>query len=260
MGHNKVKLLPQGIGGLAHQLPPEPPGTLFVLGENQGMSVGPDSGFRVTFGRDAENVHIVVGAGDKLISRVHGYIERHGEQWVMYNEGRRPIRFPRSPLLLADGWTVLPQGYSPLFVVCDEREHLLEVRVVTAPSPGASDRYADKTVEARKWDLGAEERLAVVCVAQRYLINDPFAQPLAWVQAAAQLKGIHPNGAWESRKVERVVTKVRDRLSSRGVPGLTRAEVGEPVGNTLNHNLITELLATTSIMPSDLHLLEDPAS
>lgn len=34
--------------------------------------------------------------------------------------------------------------------------------------------------------------------------------------------------------------------------GLTRDEVGEPVGNTLNHNLITELLLTTTLVPPDL--------
>jgi hypothetical protein len=36
------------------------------------------------------------------------------------------------------------------------------------------------------------------------------------------------------------------------VAGLTRDEVGEPVGNALNHNLITELLLTTTLVPPDL--------
>jgi hypothetical protein len=33
-------------------------------------------------------------------------------------------------------------------------------------------------------------------------------------------------------------------------------EVPQPVGNALNHNLITELLVTTTIVKSDLALLE----
>ncbi|MFF3573845.1 hypothetical protein ACFYXQ_39445 [Nocardia jiangxiensis] len=45
---------------------------------------------------------------------------------------------------------------------------------------------------------------------------------------------------------------VRNRLSRAGVAGLTRAEVGEPVGNALNHNLIQELLQTTTLAPFDL--------
>lgn len=51
------------------------------------------------------------------------------------------------------------------------------------------------------------------------------------------------------------------RLSrAGGVEGLTREEVGEPVGNTLNHNLIMELLRSTTLVPSDLNLLETPST
>ncbi len=39
------------------------------------------------------------------------------------------------------------------------------------------------------------------------------------------------------------------------MPGLTREEVGEPVGNMLNHNLITELLRTRTLVPPDLLML-----
>ena len=48
---------------------------------------------------------------------------------------------------------------------------------------------------------------------------------------------------------------MRRRLSSAGVPGLTREEVGEPVGNMLNHNLIGELLRTRTLVPPDLLVL-----
>jgi hypothetical protein len=49
---------------------------------------------------------------------------------------------------------------------------------------------------------------------------------------------------------------VRSRLSKSGVAGLTREEVGEPVGNKLNDNLLRELLLSTTLVPPDLRLLE----
>ena len=46
-------------------------------------------------------------------------------------------------------------------------------------------------------------------------------------------------------------------MSSDGVPGLTREEVGEPVGNALNDNLFRTLLLTTTLVPQDLDVLDD---
>lgn len=40
--------------------------------------------------------------------------------------------------------------------------------------------------------------------------------------------------------------------------GLTKAEVGEPVGNALNDNLLRELVLSTTLVPPDLGLLDDP--
>ena len=34
--------------------------------------------------------------------------------------------------------------------------------------------------------------------------------------------------------------------------------IGEPVGNTLNHNLILALLETATLLPADLYLLDKP--
>lgn len=56
--------------------------------------------------------------------------------------------------------------------------------------------------------------------------------------------------------VEHLVVGVRTRLSRDGVAGLTRAEIGEPVGNSLNHNLLRELLLSTTLVPPDLALLD----
>ena len=50
--------------------------------------------------------------------------------------------------------------------------------------------------------------------------------------------------------------EVRNRLSGNGVSGLTREEVGEPIGNTLNHNLIRELMESTTLVPPDLRILD----
>jgi hypothetical protein len=52
------------------------------------------------------------------------------------------------------------------------------------------------------------------------------------------------------------VLAVRQRLSAKGVPGLTREEVGEPVGNTLNHLLLVALLRSTTLRPADVEVLD----
>jgi len=52
------------------------------------------------------------------------------------------------------------------------------------------------------------------------------------------------------------VTEVRNQLSAQGVYGLVREEVGEPVGNLLNHSLLTELVRSTTLVPPDLAQLD----
>ncbi len=49
---------------------------------------------------------------------------------------------------------------------------------------------------------------------------------------------------------------MRERLSRGGVAGLTREEVGEPVGNKLNDNLIRALVLSTTLVPPDLRQLD----
>jgi len=55
-----------------------------------------------------------------------------------------------------------------------------------------------------------------------------------------------------------MITAVRAWLSQAGVARLTPEEVGEPVGNTLNHNLLTELVQSSTLVPPDLAVLDDP--
>jgi hypothetical protein len=71
------------------------------------------------------------------------------------------------------------------------------------------------------------------------------------------LAELQPSEGWTAKRVEHLVSNVRTRLSRDGVPGLTREEVGEPVGNALNDNLFRVLLLTTTLVPADLDVLDD---
>lgn len=86
-------------------------------------------------------------------------------------------------------------------------------------------------------------------LGQRYLLHDPRPQPLTWKETAAQLAEFQPTAGWGPKRVEHLVTGVRTRLSRNGVPWLTREEIGEPVGSTLNDNLLRELLLSTTLVP-----------
>lgn len=69
---------------------------------------------------------------------------------------------------------------------------------------------------------------------------------------------MRPEERWSRKRAAHIVAKVRRRLSKEdGVPGLLEEEVPQQVGNALNHNLITDLLVTTTIARSDLRLLEE---
>jgi hypothetical protein len=106
------------------------------------------------------------------------------------------------------------------------------------------------------WKLSPVETLVLVCLSQRYLRHEPHPQPLTWAQVAAELSELRPTERWNWRRAARIVENVRKRLSPK-VPGLMEEEIPPPVGNTLNHNLITELLITTTIVKPDLCLLDE---
>jgi FHA domain len=253
-----VRLLPAGTGSLARGLPPAPAGTLFVLGERGGIAVAPTARFSVIFGRNEPEVHVCVGAGDPGVSRQHGVLHHDGQRWVVRNTGQLPIRFPGSHLLLSGHAEPLAVAYTPLFIRSGHgREHLLEVRVagpaLTKPS-GVGDDASTRRMAL--WELSERERLVAVALGQRYLRHEAFPQPLSWNQVAEQLGRLRPEERWSAKRAEHVMAAVRERLARAGVPGLTRAEVGEPIGNTLNHNLMMELLLSTTLVPPDLKLLD----
>jgi hypothetical protein len=252
---SKVNLLPHDLGSLAHGLPAAAPETLFVLGSGGGMSVAPDVEFPLTFGRNEPDVHVCVGVGDQHVSRTHGVITRQYSRWMLANIGRLPIRLPGSRLVLGGDQAELPMGYTPLFIVGPQQEHLLQVRIAAhAPMPLAPACEAE-TRSRDAWPLDPVDRLVLVCLSQRYLRNEAQPQPLTWAQVAAELSELQPGVKWTWRIAAHRVAKVREALSGT-VRGLVEKEVPPPVGNTLNHNLIMELLISTTVTKADLGLLD----
>lgn len=252
--------LPVGHDSLALGVPPSGAGTIFAQAVRGGVELRAREGRELVFGRNRQEVHVCLGADDRMISRRQGTLRHHDGHWWVSNVGKLPIRLPGSRLLFQHEEPVpLEQGYSPLFVRgTRNREHLLEVYVVGPDGERPGQHHAEETVPPRMWQLSDDERLALVVLGQRYLRHDALPQPLAWRQAGDQLADLRPDAGWNARKVERTVGAVRARLSAHGVAGLTREEVGEPVGNMLNDNLIRELMLCTTLVPPDLALLDPP--
>jgi hypothetical protein len=122
---------------------------------------------------------------------------------------------------------------------------------------GLRPAHGDPTEPPRAWRLEPDERLALIVLGQRYLWHDFHPQPLTWRHAAEQLAELQLRATWPAKRVEHLVLAVRGRLSRGGVPSLTRDEVGEPVGNTLNRNLLVELMVSATLVPRDLALLDE---
>ncbi|MGQ0838163.1 hypothetical protein [Actinokineospora sp.] len=116
----------------------------------------------------------------------------------------------------------------------------------------------DLTQPPKTWRLTPDERLVLVAMGQRYLLHEARPQPLSRQQTAELLAELQPHSTWTHRRVEHMVIDVRARLSTGGVYGLVREEVGEPVGNALNDNLFRELVLSTTLVPPDLALLDPP--
>lgn len=254
---SKVTMLPGNLGSLSRGLPPTEPDTLFVLGSNGGMSVAPDANFPLLFGRNEPDVHVCVGVADPHVSRRHGTITRQASRWVVNNLGRLPIRLPGARLILGGDQAELPVGYTPLLIVAPHQEHLLQVRVSAGTQLPVGGADCEATTRVGKvWTLSHTERLVLACLSRRYLEREPHAQPLTWSQVADELNELQPEECWTWRRAAHIVSAVRKRLSA-SVSGLLEHEVAPPVGNALNHNLIGELLVSTTITKADLALLGD---
>ena len=257
---SKVSLLSKDIGSLAHGIPQAAvSGTLFVMGSHGGMRVAPDAGLTLLFGRSEPDVHVCVGADDRQVSRQHGSIAREGSKWILHNVGKRAIRFPDSQIILRGQYAELPSTYAPLFIVTEGRQHLLEVRIAAGGMwPNGPAVHEDETENPEKWDLSDEERLVLACLAQRYLRQEPQPQPLTWSQVAEELRHLQPQRGWTRKVASHLVKTVREKHSSR-VAGLLEKEIAPPIGNALNHNLITALLVRGVLTSEDLDPLEEPS-
>jgi hypothetical protein len=256
-----AQVLPASTRSLVAETPPAPPGTFFVLAAEGGYAVPPRA-CMLLFGRDRDEVDVPVGTDDPHVSRKHGVLTCTGREWWLRNTGGLPIELSGSPMLLTGHERRLDPGYTPLVINSSKhRSHLVEVRLTDGGDGGAASATdAETTPPQDVYSLNPEELLVLTALAQRYLGQDPYPQSLTWQQAADALNqnpvtaAASGAGEWSDRAVERKVGQVRQRL---GIPGTTRKEVGEPVGNMLNHNLIQALLKTTALWPAHLRLLGD---
>ena len=243
--------------------PPAPPGAIVVMGAESGFAV-PARRFTLLFGRDRDDVHVPVGVNDSAVSRKHGVFTCTGEsgEWWLRNTGRLPIELPGGALMLTGHERRVEPGHTPLVISSSTySSYLLDVHVVGYGGPQPAGTTGATTVDPQTvYELSPSERLVITALAVRYLQgHDRHPVPLSWKQAERIAnRSLHSAKDWTERMVANAVAAVRQRLHDRyGVPGLTSEEVGAPVGTTLTHNLIVELLRTTTLTPQDLTLLSD---
>jgi hypothetical protein len=255
------QVLPASTRSLAGGVPPAPPGTIFALAADGGFAVPPRR-FTLHFGRGSDDVHVPVGVDDPYVSRLHGVIVGDGLEWWIRNKGKLPIQLPGDAMLLSGHELPIGPGYTPLFIGSAKgRSHLLEIHVVGYRTTDAVMEQRSRTRTPEVYDLSLPERLVLTALAQRYLRQERYPQPVSWNQVAGDLNRQPDGRQWTPKTAAHIVATVRERLAEGPdpVPGIRREDgVGEPVGNTLNHNLIQALLLSTTLMPSDLHLLGEP--
>ncbi|MER5437558.1 FHA domain-containing protein [Streptomyces sp. NPDC002790] len=249
-------------GSPADRVPSAPPGTIFVLGPEGGYAVPPRR-YTLLFGRDREDVHVPVGVDDPTVSRRHGVFTctATDSDWWLVNTGNLPIELPDGVLILTGHKRLIESGYTPLVINSSKRRsHLVEVRVVDEDDRNPRSASGAETVDPETvYELAPLERLVLTALARRYLAgHDAFPLPLTWEETARLANASrYTTKSWNHKTVANTVEDVRERLHRRGVRGLLRDEVGEPVGSTLSVNLIRELLKTATLSAQDLELLAD---
>jgi hypothetical protein len=257
-GPARGQRLPAGHESLARGVSRAEPEAVFALALAGGYMAPPQDGRTIRFGRNRPEVDVCIGEDDLRVSRRHGALTRRRGQWWVSNTGQLPIRLPNNQWLFSrEDPLPLPGGYTPLFVRGSRgREHLLELFVAGPDGEAPVTRHGAVTQPPKRWRLTADERLAMVVLGQRYLLHEPHPQPVSRQQAAEVLAELQPGAGWTVKRVEHLTADVRTRLSADGVNGLSREEVGEPVGNALNDNLLRELVLSTTLVPPDLALLD----
>ncbi|GAB2840781.1 FHA domain-containing protein [Lentzea nigeriaca] len=233
------------------------PGAVVALTVSGKVTAAPVGGASIRFGRNRPAVDVCVGETDLRVSRQHGLLTHDGGRWWVSNTGQLPIRLPGTRLLFKDEDPLpLADGYTPLFVR-GVREHLLEVYVAGEDGGQPATLHSAATQQPKRWRLTEDERLLLVLLGQRYLLHEANPQPVQRGEVAAAMAELRAGQEWNVKRVDRVIADVRTRLSKAGVTGLRREEVGEPVGNSLNDNLLKELVLSTTLVPPDLALLDE---
>lgn len=252
---------PPSLARLSAASEPARPGTLHARTVVGSVRADPLAGRTIRFGRGGEpETQLKVGVDDTGVSRRHGEVSYHDRGWWLRNTGQRLLRLPRGQLVHNSTDPVpLAPGYTPVFVRgFGYREHLVELYVTDHDDAGPSGRESADTVPPQRWPLDDAERLALVVLGQEYLRYDLEPRPLVYRRALAQLQALQPEYGWTKRRVEERVGAVRRRLhrSGRVQAKLVREADDDASDATLMHNLLRELVDSTTLVPPDLTELE----
>lgn len=251
--------LPPDTAGLPPMKGDKKPGMLYVRTTTRQLRLKPVKGATVMFGRNADQVHITLGAEDQTVSRVQGSLTYRDRTWWLQNLGRRNLILGKQELFRDADPYPLATGFTTMMLwTSDERVHTMEFYLSdgTPPPPRTAAGIAETSVRTFEF-VNDREKLAVVAMAQPYLTQDESPEPWAHNAVANLLTEIDPDHHWGPKVVERKIEAVKKRLIKEGEPGLTMAEVGTPVGNRIKHNMIKILKVRGAISPKDLDLLDD---
>ncbi|OKH99023.1 flagellar motor protein MotB [Streptomyces sp. CB02923] len=249
---------------LARGAAPAAPGTLHLRSMSGHLSVAPRPGTVVAFGRgEPPQADLPVGEDDMRVSRRHGELTYRRSRWWLRNTGQQLVRLPEGRLMHATTDPVpLAPGYTPVFIRgSGHREHLVELFVNGHDEPSQAQRRKTATLRPRTWPLDDNERLLLVALGQHYLLYEAGPRPLTYRQAAELVECLRPGEQWTPRRVEARVEAVRRRLHQRGFPYplLHDKDSGSvPSDNILLHNLLRGLVESTTLVPPDLALLDEP--
>ncbi|WP_181790081.1 FHA domain-containing protein [Streptomyces phytophilus] len=246
---------------LARGAAPSPPGTLHARSVAGGIRVPPAAARVVRFGRDKDEVDLCVGEDDLRVSRRHGELSYERSTWWLRNTGQQLVRLPRGRLMhLTTEPIPLAPGYTPLFVKgSGHREHLVELYVTDAGEGGRVPRHRAETLPPKRWTLTEQEKLVLVVLGQQYLQYESDPRPLSYRQAAELLAFLPAGAGITKRVIEHRVEDVRKRLEGGGFPyQVTRGDDGSgPSDSVLKHNLLRGLVESTTLVPTDLELLDE---
>jgi hypothetical protein len=138
--------------------------------------------------RLVDEVHVAVGTEDPYVRRNQGVFTCVGREWWLRNTGASPIELPGAMLLTGHERRLEP-GHTPLVIRSSERRsHRIEVRVTDVGSRGVACQTNAPTKRPEVvYELDLRQRMVPTALAQRYLIQDAYPQPLAWQQVADSL-------------------------------------------------------------------------